>query len=325
MKNSTPWDKYLLLLVGLAVAVFAGLFIAKSLGFVDQFGVDPAKPNNEFPVTSVPRVMAARSFVDKVNEWKLPKKGTGGSEVPLFVSIPIVEIDGKLINMRDPNAPLVRDPVSNGWLMDNNLDYLNKGVLSQDPDGDDFTNLEEWDGKTNPKSADSHPPYVNKLTMLSRKQKSYNLRFAARPDDKRFQILRLPSSSWQKRATFMMKIGETSEDDQFRIDSFEEKTAKRGQINVDASVLNITYLPKQLKIQLVRNIVEPIPTYYVELEFLPAPFPTPEESHVKEGETFTLTNDPKTKYRVIKVEENSATITYETAPGQEKTVEIKKK
>ena len=325
MKNSSPWDRFLLLAAGLIVAVLSGVFIAKSLSFAGQFTIEPAKPNNEIPSSDVGTVKIAKNFVDKVSEWKLPNTGQGGSSVPLFVSIPIVEVKGKLINMLDPNAPLVRPPVANKWLMDNSLAYLNASVLERDPDGDGFSNREEWDGKTDPKSADSHPPYVNKLSLVSRQQQVYLLRFAARPDAERFQIIRLPTGKWPKRKTFLMKVGETSDDGQFRIDSFVEKTAKnRVGINVDASVLAITYLPQKKKIDLIRNIPEQIPTYFAELDFELEPF-SDKDKYVKEGDTFTIARDPKTKYRVIKVEENSATITYESAPGQEKTVEIKKK
>jgi len=325
MSDNKPWDKYLLLLIGVAAIAVAGIFIAKSASFSDQFSMSSPTPKNELPPTEATQAVMAKSFVDTVNEWKLSIKGRAPKPVPLFVSIPIVEIEGRLIDMLDPQAEKIRPPVTNAWLMSNNLDYLNKGVLSQDPDGDGFSNLEEWNGKTEPRSADSHPPYVNKLSMVSRQQAEYILKFAARPDSETFQIIRLPSVKWPKRDNFNMKVGEISEDKQFRIDSFEEKTAKNSiGINVDASVLHITYLPKQKKVALIRNIPEKIPTYYVELDFSLDPFQG-NDRFVKEGETFTIARDPDTKYRVIKVEENSATITYQPASGQEKTVEIEKK
>ncbi len=325
MKDSSPWDKYVLLLAGVVVAGLAGLFISKSLAFVDQFGLTPATPNNELPDTDTPRAKAAAGLVDTVSEWKSPNKGKGGSPLPLFKSITIVEIDGKLINMLDPDADLLRPPVSNAWLLNNDLDFLNAGVLDQDPDGDGFSNLEEWEGKKAPRSADSHPPYVNKLSMVGRKAQIYRLKFAAQPDKERFQVIHLATATNPRRQTFLMKVGETSGDKKFRIDSFEKKEVKGKLGNtIDASVLNITYLPDQTKYQLVRGIEEDIPTYFVELDFALKPG-IGKDRYVKEGETFTLSKDPDTKYRVIKVEEDSVTITYETSPGQEKTIEIKKK
>ena len=313
MKNSSPWDKFILLVVGLIVIGLAALFLTKALSFGDRFGLEPATPDDTLPPTDVIRAEVAKKFVDTTNEWKSPVKGAAPKPLPLFVSIPIVEIEGKLIDMLDPQAPSVREPVSNAWLMNNDLDFLNKGVLDQDPDGDGFTNLEEWEGKTEPRSADSHPPYVNKLVMISRQQTGYTIKFAARPDAERFQIIRLPTRKWPKRETFLMRVGDTSEDQQFRIDSFEEKKAQNSVgVTVDASVLNITYLPKGTKHQVVRNINETIPTYYAELDFLLEPF-SDKDKYVKEGETFSIARDPQSKYRVTKVEEDSVTITYETA------------
>lgn len=122
-----------------------------------------------------------------------------------------------------------------------------------------------------------------------------------------------------------MRVGETSKDNKFRIDGFEKKEVKNKLgTTVDASVLKITYLPNQSKYELVRGIEEDIPTYFVELDFALSPG-IGKDRYVKEGATFTLSKDPNTKYRVIKVNENSVTITYETSPGQEKTIEIKKK
>jgi len=318
--NSNSWDKILLIVISVVVIGVAGLFISKSMSFSENFVLEKGVPNDEMPPTDERRADIASTYVDSTKEWEAPLRGESPKPLPLFVSIPIVEMKGQLIDMLDPNAPTLREPVTNAWLLQNNLDFLNKGVLSQDPDGDGYTNREEWDGKTEPRNADSHPPYVDKLRMVKREQEVYKLKFAARPDAQRFQIIRMPTSKWPKRENFYVRVGEVSEDKQFKVDSFEEKSAQRNGITVDASVLNITYLPKNTKHQLVRNVEEDMPTYYAELEFL---LDKGNTFYVKEGDTFPITRDPGTKYRVTKVNDNSATVVYETADGQSKTVEIK--
>lgn len=163
--------------------------------------------------------------------------------------------------------------------------------------------------------------------MLSRQQTEYTLKFSARPDSERFQIMRLPTAKWPQRANFYLRIGETSEDGQFRLDAFEEKQAKNNVgIDVDASVLTITYLPKNEQVQLVRNVDQVIPTYYAELAFpLDSSTLQGNDRFVKEGDAFNIVIDPETKYRVTKVGENSTTVTYQTGTGPEETVEIPKK
>jgi len=318
------WDKTVLLLCGLAVTAVAVLFSMKALGFSGLFVMEKADPKSDLPETEEPKAVIARSYVEKAQNWSNPERGDVKKPVPLFVSIPIVEANGALIDMLDPNAPLLRPPVPNAWLMSNNLDYLNAGVLSQDPDGDGFTSLAEWEAKTSPVDPASHPPYAGKLIFVSRQQEVYLLKFAARPDAERFQITRLPTAKWPQRETFSsMRVGEISKDEQFRIDSFEEKKARNQVgIEVDASVLKITYLPKNEVHDLVRNVDTPIPTYYAEMKFELDPAFHP---YVKEGDAFNLTIDPDTKYRVVKVNENSVVVTYQTGSEPEQTIEIPKK
>lgn len=319
--SAKSWDKLLLLAVGIVVTAISVVLSLGSMSFADKFVLPSVAPNDELPDTQEPIAKIARNLVERKQTWSNPVKGAAPKPVPLFVSIPIVEARGILIDMLDPNAPLLRPPVSNQWLMSNNLDFLNAGVLNQDPDGDGFTNLAEWEAKTDPNDPKSHPPYAEKLIFASRQQEVYGLKFAARPDPERFQIARVPTRRWPQRDTFLMRVGETSKDEQFRIESFEEKSEVRNGIPVDVSELTITYLPKNETHVLVRNVDTPIPTYFAEMKFqLDAGF----QEFVKEGETFNLVMDPDTKYRVVKVEENSVTITYQTGTEPEVTVEIPK-
>ena len=319
------WDKVLLLVLGLVVTALSIYYVNRAMGFGEKFGLARTTPKDDLPETSQKIAEIAKSFVEKEQKWITPVKGSGeaASPVPLFVSIPIVEVNGLLINMLNPNDPQVRPPVSNAWLLSNNLDFLNSGVLSQDPDGDGFNNLAEWEAKTAPADPKSRPPYAEKLIFASRQQQEYILKFSARPDAERVQIVRLPSAKWPKQENFYLRVGEVSGDEQFRVESFEEKTAVNSVgIQADASEVKITYLPKQETHILVRNTNTIIPTYFAEMKFeLDPQF----QEYVKEGDAFNLPIDPETKYRVIKVEENSVTITYQTGSEPEQTVEINKK
>src|SRR2546421_1284401 len=50
----------------------------------------------------------------------------------------------------------VHPPVPNEWLDQFGLPIADADVLEQDPDGDGFNNLEEWQAKTNPTEKNSH-------------------------------------------------------------------------------------------------------------------------------------------------------------------------
>jgi hypothetical protein len=322
--SSKAWDKLILTIAALVVLGLCTLFSLKALGFSERFVIEPAKPNDELPETQEGLAAAATSFVEKSQAWSTTVVGEGpqAKPVPLFVSTPIVELGGVQYDMTK-EVPQLRPPVSNAWLMANNLDFLNSGVLSQDPDGDGFTSQAEWDAKTSPIDPKSHPPYAEKLVFVSRQQQDYTLKFTARPDAERFQILRVPTPKWPQRENFLMKVGEVSKDEQFRLDSFEEKKARNASgIEVDATTLKLTYLPQQVTVELVKSIETPIPTYFAEMQFqLDPQF----KEYVKEGETFNLTADPDTRYRVTKVNADSVIITFQTGTEPEQTVEISKK
>ena len=167
------------------------------------------------------------------------------------------------------------------------------------------------------------PLYSQKLIFASRQQQDYTLKFSARPDEERFQIMRMPSVKWPDRQNFLLKVGEISRDEQFRVESVEEKTERNASgVEVDATEATITYLPKQTNEVLVRNVEKVIPTYFAEMKFELDP---QYREYVKEGDAFNIAIDPDTKYRVVKVNESSVLISYQTGSEPEQTVEILKK
>ena len=307
--------------VGLLAIALSVVFVLKAQAYPETFAIEKISPNDELPVPETAKVESSQKFLDTEIKWVLPIKGQEAPKpLPLFVSIPIVEIGGELIDMNDPKAKSVRPPASNKWLIDNGLDFLDAGVMSQDPDGDEFNNEEEWTAQTNPRDPASHPTYTDKLVLLSRQQQSYILKFQAMPDEQRFQILRLPSSAWPKQENFMLRAGETASDNQFRVESIERKTGKSSLgITVDMSELTVTYLPTGETAKLVRGLETVIPTYYAEFEFQ---LGGGSKFFVKKGDAFVLPVDPDTKYKLVDIQEQEAEISYEAEPGKEVTLKI---
>ena len=325
MDISKEWEKVILLVVALLTLFLAQSFIRQGLAYGDKFEIKSVAPNAELPPMEKETVITSKNLVEKKSIWpggaEIATAGGGEARlIPLFMSITIVEVGGELIDMSDPNADLVRKPVSNQWLLDNELDFLKSNVLTQDPDSDGFTTLEEWNAKTSPRDPASHPPFADKLMLLARKQQNYVLEFSAQPDEERFQIIRHPSKQ-HKRGTFIMRKGDTSPDKLFRIDNFEKKEAvsKLG-IRVDASELTLTYLPDERTVKLVRRVKELIPTYYGQFKLS---IGNGEEFYVKKGDAFRLPIDPETEYKLIDITEEKAVISFESEPGKEVTIEIK--
>lgn len=320
--NNKAWHHFLLIAVAVIVIGLSGFLITKSLGFNDRFEMSETTRSDELPPTETKFAQVARQLVELRNDWKIPSKGDAPKPTPLFVSIPIVEADGRLYDMLDPKSPPLRPPVTNAWLLSNNLDYLNSGVLAQDPDGDGFDSMAEWEAKTDPRDPAVHPPYADKLIFVERLSKVYKLKYSAQLDAERSQITRMPTPMFPEQKIYYLKIGETSGDGNFRLDALEKKTARNSVgIEVDASVLKITYLPLGSQHDLVMKEELPIPEYYAHMKFL---LDGSFDERVKMGDTFSLVKDPETKYRVTAVSDAAVTITYQTGTQPEQTVEINK-
>jgi hypothetical protein len=73
----------------------------------------------------------------------------------------------------------VHPPVPNEWLEKFDLPIADGDVLTQDPDADGFSNLEEWQNNTKPTDKNSHPAFIAKLRMKSFIQEPFRLVFAS--------------------------------------------------------------------------------------------------------------------------------------------------
>ena len=316
------WEKAVLLLVSLLVILLGVLFVKQSLSFKERFEFEEVAKSKELPVTGIESVRSAKTVVSLVEPWETPVRGgSAAKKVPLFVSVPIVQVGENIIDMTDPNAPMIRPPVSNVWLQDHGLDYKLSDVLTQDKDGDDFTNVEEWDGKTSPSDPASHPAYGLKLVMLARQQQNYVIEFAGTPDANSYQLTRHQTSNY-RRDTFIQQLGTITEDGKLKLEKFEELSGtNRSGITVDTSKLHVTYLESGETYELVRRQQVIIPTYFLEVTYKLGEL---ERQYYKIGEEIVLPNDPETKYKIVDIQENSATINFLDANGSEKKIEIKK-
>src|SRR2546430_11324346 len=73
----------------------------------------------------------------------------------------------------------VHPPVPNDWFERFGLPIVDADILDQDPDGDGFTNLDEWQGGTNPTDKDSHPDYLPKLHLVSATEEPFRFMFSS--------------------------------------------------------------------------------------------------------------------------------------------------
>ena len=91
----------------------------------------------------------------------------------------------------------------NEWFEKYALPVEDADALEQDPDKDGFTNLDEWQGNTDPTKAESHPDYTTKLHLVSATEEPFRYIFASRTRDK-FGI----NSIDQSEPTQFLKVGD---------------------------------------------------------------------------------------------------------------------
>ncbi len=266
--------------------------------------------------------------------WPNPPKA--GSK--LFISKLYVIIDGKLV---PPGDRSFHPPVTNEWLDKYDFNVLGQNVLNEDPDGDGFTNIEEWNGldarshldmngqpvigadgkplpddSTNPKDPISHPPYHTKLELVRVAfvpfrliLKSYDA--PANPKQPKDVTVQINTKDLKNRTTFVA-VGEDVPGTKFKVDSFKRKEIP-GKDGTTEDVSEATLLNKETGEQIVLPLKKEVdsPDSYATFRYKwvkpPNGAKTPDFTK-RRGETFTLEPDKDKTYKLLKMRGQEAEI-----------------
>src|ERR1051325_9041536 len=149
----------------------------------------------------------------------------------------------------------IHPPVPNEWLEQFNLPITDADVLTQDPDGDGFNNLEEWQNQTEPTDKASHPPFIAKLKMKSFGQEPFRLVFASWVDGT-FGL----NTNDLKAPTQFLKLRDSIRGTKFKIVKFTEKydTNQYGtKIDVSELTLENSETGEQLTLVKEKAMISP--------------------------------------------------------------------
>jgi hypothetical protein len=195
----------------------------------------------------------------------------------------------------------VHPPVPNDWLEQFGLPIADADVLTQDPDGDGFNNLEEWQNHTRPTDKNSHPGFITKLKMKSFAQEPFRLVFASWVDDT-FAL----NTSDLKEPTQFLKIGDSIRRTKFKIVKFTEKhdTNKYGT-RVDVSELTLENRETHEQISLVKEKIMTSPESVANFVY---EWGERREFAVKKDQEFSLKPEEQIKYKLIDVLPSRAVI-----------------
>jgi hypothetical protein len=316
------YDQFILGIVALVLLGLSGLLINNALSFQQIFASIKGQvyKNNNVPPIDTTDLKNAVAALKNPAQWEL--SNADGTEGSLFISIPYVaSADGT--TLIDPRTgPPLHPPVPNKWLIANKLDLLDNNVLNEDPDGDGFTNLDEWMGvkgdgsdSTDPQDKTSHPPYWTKLKLAQYIKQPFRLLFNAydgdptKPPTMEFQINTVDVN----QPTQFVKFGDTIAGTKFKVIKFEVKSVTDSNTGSQTDVSELTVQNNETgdNVVLVLGQVANSPDSYADFRYLW----NNTEFQVKKGKEFALLPDADLRYKLIDITEDSALI--QTPTGQQ--------
>jgi len=195
----------------------------------------------------------------------------------------------------------VHAPVPNDWIEKFGLPIQDADVLEQDPDGDGFTNLDEWQGGTDPTNKDSHPDYLTKLHLVSATEEPFRFIFASWVGGT-FALNTIDESE----PTQFLKKGDVIGGTDFKIVKFTEKH-ERNQYGtkVDVSQLLLEHKNTHAQVTLVKEKVATSPQSVAAFVYT---WGGRREFEVRKDQEFSLKPQEDIKYKVIDVRPDKAVI-----------------
>jgi hypothetical protein len=247
-----------------------------------------------------PKAVELEAMMEKLNQ---PPQWTFSGRSGLFVP------EKHFIGANGLPATLqttqIHPPVPNEWLDQFGLPIADADVLTQDPDGDGFTNFDEWQGHTNPVDKNSHPGYVTKLKLKAFTEEPFRLMFSSRTGDT-FGINAIDL----RQPTQFVRIGDRISGTQFKIVKFTEKHRTNPATSGDEDVSELLLEHEETKEQLtlVKEKIAISPESVATFSYSwPAGQPA-REFQVRKDQEFSLKPQEEIKYKLVDVQPTKAVI-----------------
>jgi hypothetical protein len=281
--------------IAAAFLIVSALLIAKNAWqFAGSLGLP--QPPSPKPATPAPKALEIEQAMEKLRQ---PAQWTFSGRSGLFVPEKhFIAANGLPATLQTTE---VHPPVPNEWLEQFNLAIADADVLTQDPDSDGFSNLEEWQNHTAPTDKASHPPFTAKLKMKSFAQEPFRLVFASWVGDT-FAI----NTNDLKEPTQFLKIGDPIRGTKFTIVKFTEKyETNRYGTKIDVSELTVENRETRESLSLVKEKVMVSPESVANfVYFWGGRF----EFAVKKDQQFALKPETQIRYKLVDVSPAKAVV-----------------
>jgi hypothetical protein len=258
--------------------------------------------------------------------------------IPLFVSSSDPDTAKDLSGEGDPVHP----PIDNIWWIVNRLDPGFADSPSRDPDGDGFSNLEEFLGKTDPNDAKEFPPLIAKLKYVGDDSLAWVVRPGFPSDKGELSFNYLDSQKRENKTGAANQIAPGGlffeagvMKNRFKLLGSEKRMEKSERTNAEMEVTIVRIEDQQenkkgtiyeFPAPLSRQRAADFTKYDRNAIFsLQALGQEDKEFKVPENMTFGLPSDSAAKdYKVTEVTVESVTVEYTDADGETKSVTITK-
>src|SRR4029434_10170852 len=154
------YDRVALVAAGVFLFVSAIYVWWNAIQFGNRLVAQPGPPpKNASPPPMAAELDRAAERLQQPSQWKSSRRS--GLFVPEKHFIGANGLPATLQNTQ------VHSPVPNDWFEKFNLPIADADVLDQDPDSDGFTNLDEWQGSTDPTKKDPNTRHLKKTHFVS--------------------------------------------------------------------------------------------------------------------------------------------------------------
>ena len=254
-------------------------------------------------------LMRAAERLKQPEQWAI--RGRSGLFVP---EKHFIGPDGVPVTLKTSE---VHPPVPNAWLETYGLPIADADVLTQDPDEDGFTNLEEWQGQTNPIEKSSHPVYLTDLKVKSVREEPFQLLFSAwvkASEGITFQINTIDFA----QPTQFLQLGDTVAGTRFKIAKFTPKYTKNQYgTTMDVSELTLEHVDTKEALTLVKEKVAMSPESVVIFVYSWPASQAPQEFQLRKDQEFSLKPDDHIKYKLVDAQPTKAVIVNTQDPEQQ--------
>lgn len=268
-------------------------------------------PDNNIPAGRAPEIGETMRKLQAPPQWTF--NGRSGLFVP---EKHFIGENGQPATLQNT---LVHPPVPNEWLEEFGLAITEADILTQDPDGDGFSNLEEWLGHSNPAKKESHPPYLFLLKLKSFAQEPFPLVFSSSVGDS-YAI----NSLDRRMPTQFLKVGDTIAGTRYKITNYTEKyDADKYGTRIDVSELTLEQMDNHDRVTLVKEKTATSPESVA--NFLYTWGGREQTFAVKKEEEFSLKPQEEIKYKLLEVQPDRAIIINTGKPNEKIEIPLLKR